>query len=59
VHLNTNSPGLYLLVYHNVCCSKDGEIILCDIDVTQGDHILKVGEVCKGLTLWPVRCVYK
>lgn len=59
VHLNTNSPGPYLLVYHNVCSSMDGEIILCDIDVTQGDHILKVGEVCKGLTPWSVKWVCK
>jgi len=48
VHLNTNSPGPYLLVHHNVCSSKDGEIILCDIDVTQGDHMLKVGESLQG-----------
>lgn len=57
VHLNTNSPGPYLLVYHNVGSSKDGEIILYDNDVTQGDHILKVCENLQGPPLASKVCL--
>ena len=31
-----------------MCSSKDGDIILCDTDVTHGDHMLKVGESLQG-----------
>ena len=33
----TNGAGQFLLVDHRVC-KKEGEIILCDTDVKQGNH---------------------
>jgi hypothetical protein len=41
--ISTNGADPSLLVDHRLC-SKDGKIILCDIDVSQGNHVQKVDE---------------
>lgn len=50
--ISTHGAGPSTLIGLRVY-GKDGEIILCDTDVSQGSHVQKVGESLQS----PVRCV--
>ena len=54
--ISANGARQFLLVDHRVC-SKEGEIIISDINVLQDNHVQIVEASLQRHAAWPVRCI--